>query len=331
MWIWPGHPSNLPMVSWCCKMQAMGLPCEGPVIKSPPCDAGEEGLTPDPGTQIPHATGQLSPRVPTRESMCCSGRFHITQQRSFMPQPISIQPNKNKQKMQPMPSPWLHAPMVWPLPPWLPFNLAAPAHHTPTTWVLSASPAHQSLLFSQNLGTFCFLSWGCLTYNWVPLICLVSIQMPPPHKEIKPVILKEINPEYSLEGLMLKLKLQYFGHLMQISDSVEKTLKLGRIEGRKKRGWHRRKWFDSITDSMDMNLSKFFEVVKNRGAWRAAVREVTKSQTWLSDSTITISSLLPTSSREQLNPNWGAFIAHSKSERINFLFLSVALFMSMYP
>ena len=78
---------------------------------------------------------------------------------------------------------------------------------------------------------------------------------------------------------MLKLKLQYFGLLMQISDSVEKTLKLGRTEGRRRRGWHRMQWLDSITDSMDMNLSKFFEVVKDRGAWRAAAREVTKSQT----------------------------------------------------
>ena len=78
-------------------------------------------------------------------------------------------------------------------------------------------------------------------------------------------ILKEINPEYSLEGLMLKLKLQYFGHLMQRSDSQEKTLRLERFEGRRKRGWHRMKWFDSITDSMDMNLSKFLEVMKD---WR---------------------------------------------------------------
>ena len=92
-------------------------------------------------------------------------------------------------------------------------------------------------------------------------------------------ILKEINPEYSLEGLILKLKLQYFGHLMQRADSLEKTLMLGRIEGKRRRGWWRMSWLDRITDSMDMSLSKLQEMGKDRGAWHAAVHEAAKSQT----------------------------------------------------
>ena len=96
-------------------------------------------------------------------------------------------------------------------------------------------------------------------------------------------ILKDINPEYSLKGLLLKVKLQYFGHLMQRADSLEKTLMLGKIEGRRRRGQWRMRWLDSITDSLDMNLRKLQEIAENRGAWHGAVHGAAKSWTQLSN------------------------------------------------
>ena len=179
--------------------------------------------------------------------------------------------------------------------------------------------------------------YGCESWtNWIDAFEMWCwrrlLRVPWTARRANQSILNEINPEYSLEGLMMKLKLQSFGHLMWRAYSLEKTLMLGKIEGRTRRGQKRMRWLDGITDSMNMSLSKLREIVKNREDHCAAVHGLTKSRTWLSHWTHTLCSRRANQSRSMIWIKWGGtdflmlrcIIAQSTVRGLSVLFLMLA-------